>query len=103
MFVRRDHFQNVAADTERPTVKVHIAALVLDVHKLGDDRVHADTLADLNGDDQTGIIFRRTEAVDTGYGGDDDDIPARQEGMGSRVPEFVDVVVDGRILFDIGI
>ena len=75
--------------------------MVLNIHKLGDDCVHADTLTDLDRNDQTGIVFRRAKAVDTGHGRDNDNIPARQQGMGSRVPELVDVVVDGRVLFNI--
>ena len=103
VLIRRNHFQHVAPNPERSPVKIHIIALVLNIHKLGDDRVHADTLADLNRNDQTGIVFRRAKAVDTGHGRDNDNIPARQQGMGSRVPELVDVVVDGRVLLNIRI
>lgn len=79
VLIRRNHFQHVAPNPERSPVKIHIIALVLNIHKLGDDCVHADTLADLNRNDQTGIVFRRAKAVDTGHGRDNDNIRARQQ------------------------
>ena len=58
VLIRRNHFQHVAANPERSPVKIHIIALVLNIHKLGDDSVHADTLTDLDRNDQTCIVFR---------------------------------------------
>ena len=78
VLIRRNHFQHVAPNPERSPVKIHIIALVLNIHKLGDDCVHADTLTDLDRNDQTGIVFRRAKAVDTGHGRDNDNIPACQ-------------------------
>lgn len=82
VLIRRNHFQHVAPNPERSPVKIHIIALVLNIHKLGDDCVHADTLADLNRNDQTGIVFRRAKAVDTGHGRDNDNIPGASAGHG---------------------
>ena len=52
---------------------------------------------------RSGVIFRRTEAVDARHRGHDDDVAPREKRVGGGVPELVDVVVDGRILLDVGV
>ena len=49
------------------------------------------------------IFLRRAEAIDAGDGGDYHHIFAGQQGAGCRMTHLVDGIVDGRILFNIGI
>ncbi len=49
------------------------------------------------------VGLRRAQAVDARHGGDDDDVPALEQGSRRRVPHPVDLVVDRRLLLDVGV
>jgi hypothetical protein len=50
-------------------------------------------LADDQVDDLLAVLLRRAEAVDARDGSDDDDVAAREQVRGRRMPQAVDVVV----------
>ena len=52
---------------------------------------------------ETAVFFRRTETIDAGNAGYDDDIPPLEQGAGRRVPQLVDLVIDAGIFLDIRI
>ena len=101
--IGRDDLQHVAPHPEGAAVEIVVVALVMHFHQPADERIHGEALADLHGNDHLGVVFRRTEAVDAGDRSHDDDVTPRQQGMCRRMSQLVDIVVDGRILFDVGV
>ena len=49
------------------------------------------------------IGLRRSETIDTGDTGNDDDIVSFEEGAGSGMAHLIDVVIDERVFLDIGV
>ncbi len=103
MLVGGDNLKHVPPHAEGAAVKVDVVALVLHVDEAGDDGIHAGALPRLHGDDQPRVVLGRAEAVNARDGGHNDHVAPRQQGVGGRVTELVDVVVDGRVFFDVGI
>jgi hypothetical protein len=51
----------------------------------------------------TAVGLGGTEAVDTGDAGDHQHVAAREQRVGGGVAELVDLVVDRRVLLDVGV
>ena len=49
------------------------------------------------------VIFRKSQAVDAGDRSDDDHIFPFDQGTGGGEAHPIDLVVDGQVLFDVGI
>ena len=49
------------------------------------------------------VLLRRAQAVDARHRGDDDDVAPGQQRVGRRVPQPLDLVVDRRVLLDVGV
>ena len=103
VFIGGDNFQYVAAHAECAAMEVVVVAGVLDIHQVAGDVFHAHLPPFLHGNDQLGVIFGRAQTIDAGYRSHDDHVLAGQQGVGGGVAQFVDIVVDGRVFFDIGI
>ena len=101
--VRREDVDDVAANAKRAAGKVGLGALVLQRHEVGDQLPLVDALALLQGKRHRGVGFDRADTVDAGDRGDDDDVVAFQERARRRVAHAVDLLVDGRVLFDVGV
>ena len=84
-------------------MEVVVVAGILDIHQVAGDVFHAHLPPFLHGNDQLGVIFGRAQTIDAGYRSHDDHVLAGQQGVGGGVAQFVDIVVDGRVFFDIGI
>jgi len=103
VMVGGNDFKGIAAHAEGAAVEVVIIALVVHFHQPGDELVHGEVLAHLNGNDHFGVIFRRTKAVNARNRSHNDHVAPGQQGVSGGMAQFVDVVVDGRIFFNIGI
>ena len=103
LLVGREHLHDVAADPEGPAVEVVVVPLVLDGHELAHDLVPVDLLS--LGERQVHALvgLGRADAVDAGDGRHDDHVPALHERSRRGVTHPVDLVVDERILFDVGV
>ncbi len=84
-------------------MKVEIVALVLHLHQSAQQVVHAQALSGFDGDDHLGVVFRRTKTVNARDRGHDEHVPSGQQGVGCGVTQLVDLLVDGGILFYIGV
>ncbi len=93
----------VAADAELAAVKGLVVAFVLDADEAAQYLVALDDLAGRKALAQGEVIDFFSEAVDAGNGGDDQDVAAVDERLRRGVAETVDLLVDRRFLFDIGI
>ena len=49
------------------------------------------------------VGLRRSQTIDTGDAGDNDDIVSFEKGAGGGVPHLIDFLIDQSILLDIGI
>ena len=95
MLVGRDDFQHVAAYAEGTPMKIIVIARILHIHQTGNDILHGEPLSFLDRDNQFGIIFGRSETVDAGYRGHDNNVPPGQQRVRGGVAQLVDIVVDG--------
>ena len=98
-----EEFDGVAAHAEHAAREIAAAALVLQGHEIGEQLALVDLLAHLQGEGHGRIGLDRTDAVDAGHGGHDDDVVALQQGAGGRMAHAVDLLVDGAFFLDIGV
>ncbi len=49
------------------------------------------------------VVLRRSDVVDARDGGDDDNVAAREKGTRRLQSQAVDVLVDGRVFFNVGV
>ena len=84
-------------------MEVQVVALVLDVDQFAQQPPQAVLLADRERHAQPRVVLRRAEAVDARDAGHDEHVPALQQRAGGAVPQLVDVVVDRRVLLDVGV
>ena len=101
--VRREDVDDVAANAKRAAGKIGLRALVLQRDEVGDQLPLVDALALLQRKGHRGVGLDRADTVDARDGSDDDDVVALQQRARRRVAHAVDLLVDGRVLFDIGV
>ena len=101
--VYRKHFDHVAAHPKRRARKLDIAALVLDFDEAIEQRVPIHFHARTQRNRHREIFDRRAQSVNARDGCDDDHVSRLAQRARRGVPQFVDLVVDGQILFDIRI
>ncbi len=101
--VRRENVDDVAAHPKSAAGEIGLGALVLQRHQIGDQLPLVDALALFQRKGHRGIGLDRADTVDARHGSDDDDVVAFEQGARRRVAHAVDLLVDGRILLDIGI
>ena len=100
---RGKNFHHISPDAEFVADKVNVIALILQLYELFDQLVAGLFHARAQRNHHVAVINRVAQTVDTGNRCDDDHIaPLRQRKCGA-VAQLVDFVVDGAVLFDIGI
>ena len=99
----REDLDHVAPDPEGAPVEVVVVALVLEGHQLAQDVVAVPLLPLHHLEVHPVVGLRRAQPVDARDGGDDDHVPALEQGLGRRVAHPVDLVVDERVLLDVGV
>ena len=100
---RREDLHGVAADAELGSDEVDVIALVVQFDELFEQRVPRILLTGPQRDDHVFVVDGRSDRVDTGDGCHDDDVSPFTQGERGGVAHFVDLVVDGRVLFDVGV
>jgi len=93
----------VAARAVGVADEVHVVALVADLGQLAHELVAVALLTRAQRHDHVFIVDRVAEAVDAGDGRDDDHVPPLGQGRGGAVAQALDLVVDGGVLFNIGV
>ena len=94
---------HVPPDPEFVADKVQVVALVLEFHQLFDQLVPLLLHPLAQGDDHVLVVDGVPQAVDAGDAGHDDDVPPLRQGGGGGVAQPLDLVVDGAVLFDVGV
>ena len=103
LLVRGVHLERVAADAELASREVDVVALVLEVDEPPDDVVARDLAALVEVEHVLLVHLGRAEPVDRGHRRDDDRVSPREHGGRRGVAQPVDLVVDGRVLLDVGV
>ena len=99
----RIDFDHVAAHPELAASERHVIAIILDFDQFAQDVVPLANLPLPQRQHHTAVFVRRAEAIDAGHAGHDNHVAPFKQGTGCRVAQFVDLVVDRGIFFDIGI
>ena len=99
----REYLHGIAPGPECAAVEIGIVALVLQFDEPFQDILARDPVALLEARDHLRIGFDRTDTVDAGDRGDDDDIVPFEQRPGRRMAHPVDLLVDARFLLDIGV
>ena len=103
LVVRREDVDDVAAHPKRAAGKIGLGALVLQRDEIGDQLPLVDALALLQRKRHRGVGLDRADTVDARHRGHDDDVVALQQRPRRRVAHAVDLLVDGGVLFDVGV
>ena len=100
---RREHLHRVPPDPEGVADEVQVVALIPDVDEAPQQSVPLPGLALPDGHHQRLIVLRIPQTVDTAHGSHHDHVPPLQQGGGGGVPQPVDLVIGGGVLFDVGV
>ncbi len=84
-------------------MEVDVVSLILDIDEPPEHPIPPDVLTLGKRKRHPRVVLRRADAVYAGHTRHDDDVSALEERPGGRVAHLVDLVVDGRVLFDIGV
>ena len=94
---------DVAVDAELIADEIDIVALILQRHQLFTQLVPFHLHPGPQADDHAAVIDGVTQRVDTGHRCHNDDIPPLRKRRRGRVAQAVDLIVDGAVLFNVGI
>ena len=99
----RPDIHRLAADAEGATGEEAVVAAVLLLDQPLDQHVAVDPPAGLELHHHPRIGLDRADAVDAGDRGDDDHVVPLQQGLGGGVAHAVDLLVDLRVFFNVGV
>ena len=98
----QENINGIAPDTEGTAFELGLRPVIEGVHNLIQETGHRQGLPFVDRDCLVMEIVRIADAVQAGDGRDDDDVPApRHQGGSSAHTEFVDLVVDAQVLFNV--
>ena len=98
-----EDIDDFATQPERTTRECGVVAAVLQIHQGLGQSVAIDPAADFQLRNHLGVGFDRTDTVDAGDRCDDDDIIALQQRLGGGMAHTVDLFVDLRVFFYVGV
>ena len=101
--VGRINLQCISANPELITGEIHVITLIADLRKLSKHMIHGILLSHTKGDHHTLIIDRVTQTVQAADRRNHNYIPTLKKCGGCAVTQTVDLLINGRILLDIGI
>ena len=80
-----------------------VVPAVLELHQAAEEGALVVDLAGTEHHDPVPVLLGRAQAVDARHRGHHDGVRPQQQRRGAGVPETVDLVVDGRVLLDVGV
>ena len=96
----REYVDHIASHAKGATRKIHVVALVLHAHQLGNDLALIQLVAFAQGQHHLMIGRRVAYAVDGRYGSHNDHVTTLEQAFGARQSHLFDVLVDGRVFFN---
>ena len=103
LVVAREDVHRLAAQPERAALEGGVVAAVLQLDQRLRQRVAVDPPAGLQLHHHPRIGLDRADTVDAGDRGDDHDVVALQQRLRRGVAHAVDLLVDLRVLLDVGV
>ena len=103
LLVRGMDLDGVAAHPELAAAERHVVAVVLQVDELAKDGALVVSSPTCATQELASVLLRVAHAVDAADRGDDDDVSPGEQGRRGRVAQPVDLVVDRRVLLDVGV
>jgi hypothetical protein len=97
------HFEHIAAHAEAPALEDVVVAVVVDLHQVAQNLVAAHHLAHAQIEHDAPVILRAAQAVDARDRGDDHHVAAAEERARRGQAQAVDLLVDLRVLLDVGV
>ncbi len=97
------HLDGIAADAERPTGEGQVVAGVLDVDEPAQQPVAFDLLPDPQPDHAFDVLLRGAQTVDAAHARHDHHVPTREQAHRGRMAQPLDLLVDRRVLLDVGV
>ena len=94
---------HITTHTKTPTLKVDVIALKLNVHKVIEQLVPWNFLHRTQAHSTVSVLFWWTQTVDTWDRSYHDDIITLQKRRSCWVTEFINLIIDWTVLFDISI
>ena len=101
--LRREDFQDIAAYAERSPLKLHLRAVILVPDQFMDHLVPVLLHSRPERHHHAFIVNGAAQTVDAGNGGDNDHILSFRKRHSRRQAELIDLVIDVRVFFNIGI
>ena len=103
LVVRGVHLDGVAPHPELAPAERHVVAVVLQVDQAAQDRALVVVDPGVQLEQLAPVLGRVAHAVDARDRRDDDGVPPGEQRGGGRVAQPVDLVVDRRVLLDVGV
>ena len=103
LLVDGEHLEGVATYPERAAGAGQVVAGVLHLDQLAQQAVAVELVAHLHVDHPVEVLVGRAETVDARDGRHHDHVAPGEQGPGGRVPQPLDLVVDRRVLLDVGV
>ena len=94
-FVDRENLHSVTTHTERATSESNVIAGVLNIDEHAEERVAVSLLAHSKSYHAVDIFLRGAQTINRRHCGHHDDVTTSQERVGGRVPQTLDLLIDG--------
>lgn len=98
----RPDLEDVSLHEEHPWLPIGCGSRELDHDELSDEIFEDIVVSHLHTQTLCLILVNITDTIDTGDGGDDDDVFSREEALSRRMTQSIDLLVDGGFFFDVG-
>ena len=101
--IGRAKLDGVAPHAKLAARQLEIVALVLHLTQPGEKVLPRQELPPGHRADHVRVVLRRAQAVDARDAGDDEDVPAREQRRAGGEAQALDLLIDARVLLDVGI
>ena len=96
----REHVNGVATHPKLAPGKLHVIALVLHAHQLGDQVALPKLVATAKGHHHLVVSLGLADAVNGRHGGDDHHVSPLQHALGATQAHLLDMLIDGGVLLN---
>ena len=86
-------------NTESSSLKINLISVILDINQFSHYLIPVLLHARPQGNHHVLVVNRGTHTINTGYTGNDNDIPALRQRSRRRMTELVYLVIYGRVFF----
>ena len=101
--VGRVNLDHIAAHAEFAAGEGDVVAFVEQVDEAAEELLAGQVGPGLEGQEHFAVVLRRAQSIDARDAGHDEDVAAGEERAGGGEAEAFDLLVDGGVLFDVGV